>query len=400
MKYGNYSEDEIIKNLNRNKTRIKKIKKKKDNEEIKKENQPDLDDNGMISTTNPITGESDTKIKTKKRKFGDNISLTFSQSMNKENILSTYNSMMKDYIEVGNPMPFTDKEKELFIKKIIPAVKLIDEPKSDAYNEFIEVFSSQLSIDKKDFSILIEYELFKSKIEGTFSTFSKLLNQFVLCLSDNSINDFTNINPIIDGSPEIKNKFDSIIYRIVSFKKLYNDYFKDKGAKLAEIITIIEKFIPGVKERNDEYISKISIKLKELFDKYKIKFSYQSFIDYIKEKFDQLDKDEEVIDINSLGNYYTIDKFFKLPIKEENDTKSKDGNTSLIAKKKKSKEKKEQSKEKENKIQNDNPVKKSKKKKSDKLIDDSITGYVVQTLPLLSHRYYVCSYDPSHFEEL
>ena len=96
MKYGNYSEDEIIKNLNRNKTRIKKIKKKKDNEEIKKENQPDLDDNGMISTTNPITGESDTKIKTKKRKFGDNISLTFSQSMNKENILSTYNSMMKD----------------------------------------------------------------------------------------------------------------------------------------------------------------------------------------------------------------------------------------------------------------------------------------------------------------
>ena len=90
MKYGNYSEDEIIKNLNRNKTRIKKIKKKKDNEEIKKENQPDLDDNGMISTTNPITGESDTKIKTKKRKFGDNISLTFSQSMNKENILSYY----------------------------------------------------------------------------------------------------------------------------------------------------------------------------------------------------------------------------------------------------------------------------------------------------------------------
>ena len=155
-----------------------------------------------------------------------------------------------------------------------------------------------------------------------------------------------------------------------------------------------------MKERNDEYISKISIKLKELFDKYKIKFSYQSFIDYIKEKFDQLDKDEEVIDINSLGNYYTIDKFFKLPIKEENETKSKDGNTSLIAKKKKSKEKKEQSKEKENKIQNDNPVKKSKKKKSDKLIDDSITGYVVQTLPLLSHRYYVCSYDPSHFEEL
>ena len=264
MKYGNYSEDEIIKNLNRNKTRIKKIKKKKDNEEIKKENQPDLDDNGMISTTNPITGESDTKIKTKKRKFGDNISLTFSQSMNKENILSTYNSMMKDYIEVGNPMPFTDKEKELFIKKIIPAVKLIDEPKSDAYNEFIEVFSSQLSIDKKDFSILIEYELFKSKIEGTFSTFSKLLNQFVLCLSDNSINDFTNINTIVDGSPEIKNKFDSIIYRIVSFKKLYNDYFKDKGAKLAEIITIIEKFIPGVKERNDEYISKISIKLKDI----------------------------------------------------------------------------------------------------------------------------------------
>ena len=342
MKYGNYSEDEIIKNLNRNKTRIKKIKKKKENEENKKENQPDFDDNAMISTTNPITGESDAKMKTKKRKFGDNISLTFSQSMNKENILSTYNAMMKDYIEVGNPMPFTEKEKELFIKKIIPAVKLIDEPKSDAYNEFIEVFSSQLSIDKKEFSVLIEYELFKSKIEGTFSTFSKLLNQFVLCLSDNSINDFTNINPIVDNSPEIKNKFDSIIYRIVSFKKLYNDYFKDKGARLAEIITIIEKFIPGVKERNDEYISKISIKLKELFDKYKIKFSYQSFIDYIKEKFDQIDKDEDVIDINSLGSYYTIDKFFKLPIKEENESKNKDGISTIVSKKKKSKEKKEQ----------------------------------------------------------
>ena len=152
MKYGNYTEDEIIKNLNRNKSRIKKIKKKKDIEENKKVND-ELDEIALASTTNPITGESDTKTKTKKRKFGDNISLTFNQSMNKENILSTYNSMMKDYIEVGNQMPFTDKEKELFIKKIIPAVKLIDEPKSEAYKEFIDVFSTQLSIDKKEFAI-------------------------------------------------------------------------------------------------------------------------------------------------------------------------------------------------------------------------------------------------------
>ena len=399
MKYGNYTEDEIIKNLNRNKSRIKKIKKKKDIEENKKVND-ELDEIALASTTNPITGESDTKTKTKKRKFGDNISLTFNQSMNKENILSTYNSMMKDYIEVGNQMPFTDKEKELFIKKIIPAVKLIDEPKSEAYKEFIDVFSTQLSIDKKEFAILVEYEIFKSKIEGTFSTFSKLLNQFVLCLSDNNITDFTNIISIVENSPEIKNKFDSIIYRIVSFKKLYNDYFKAKGNQLEENNKVIEKFIPGAKERNDEYLSKISIKLKELFDKYKIIFTYQSFIHYIKEKFDQIEKDE-VIDINSLVNYYSIDKFLCPPIKkEEIDTKNKDGAATLPAKKKKSKEKKELNKEKENKTQNDNPVKKSKKKKTDKLIDDIATGYVVQTLPLLSHRYYVCSYDPSHFDEI
>lgn len=399
MKYGNYTEDEIIKNLNRNKSRIKKIKKKKDIEENKKVND-ELDEIALASTTNPITGESDTKTKTKKRKFGDNISLTFNQSMNKENILSTYNSMMKDYIEVGNQMPFTDKEKELFIKKIIPAVKLIDEPKSEAYKEFIDVFSTQLSIDKKEFAILVEYEIFKSKIEGTFSTFSKLFNQFVLCLSDNNITDFTNIISIVENSPEIKNKFDSIIYRIVSFKKLYNDYFKAKGNQLEENNKVIEKFIPGAKERNDEYLSKISIKLKELFDKYKIIFTYQSFIHYIKEKFDQIEKDE-VIDINSLVNYYSIDKFLCPPIKkEEIDTKNKDGAATLPAKKKKSKEKKELNKEKENKTQNDNPVKKSKKKKTDKLIDDIATGYVVQTLPLLSHRYYVCSYDPSHFDEI
>ena len=414
MKYGNYTEDQIINNLNRNKSRLKRLRPKSKNkgkqEEAAKDEQDYNinsinEDIGLISTGVPHTTVEGIEIKTKskKRKFGESIHLSSNAKLDKQIILVTYNNLMKEYCELGNGMPMTEKEKEIFIKKIIPSIKPIETSDKEAYQEFIQVFASQLNIEEKEFSILLEYEIFKSKIEGLFSTLSKLVNQFVLCLSDNNIRDFTNIKAVIEKSPEIKDKYDGVVYRLVSYSKIYNDYFGKNHSKQNQINEVLEKYIPGIEERNEEYLGKISSKLNELFGKYKIVYSAESISNYIKESIDKTANNEKVnsdseLDINNAGINIGVDKFL-LPQYEKEKNISETNNKK--SKKNGNENKKEisTSKEKEVKNENDNNGAKKSKKKSKNKCDYSVTDYKIQKVPLLSHSFYTCEFSSSHFIE-
>ena len=68
--------------------------------------------------------------------------------------------------------------------------------------------------------------------------------------------------------------------------------------KLDNIYEIINKYISGVRERNNEYLTKISSKIKESFEKNRIKYSIDNIVDFIKKNFDSIEYEENLTDLN------------------------------------------------------------------------------------------------------
>ena len=384
---GNYTEEMIIKNLNRNKKKIKKnFKKKKNNNN---ENVNETYQN-LISTNTHFEGispemEEELNKKIKKRKFGEGIT-SLSENADRESIERMYNQLMKDYCESGKGIPDKDNEKEIFIKKSIPQLKNID---GNNKIEIIKVFSQKLKMDEKEFEILFNYEVFKSKIEGTFSTFSKLLNQFCTSLYENDISDFTNLKETFESNSEIYSKFSILVQKIIVFRQLHNEYIGAQMDKLDNIYEIINKYISGVRERNNEYLTKISSKIKESFEKNRIKYSIDNIVDFIKKNFDSIEYEENLTDLNHpiLG----IERFLYYQEQNKNiNTKNKQNIQ-------------QQNKKKQNvkspKKEDENDVKIEIKSIPTKIINENVLGYKVQLTPILSHKFYYKNYEPDDFPE-
>ena len=378
---GNYSEDMIIKNLNRNKKKMKKIKKK-----INKNNENETNQN-LISTNTHFEGispemEEELNKKVKKRKFGEGI-VTLKENADRESIERMYNQLMKDYCDTGKGIPDKDNEKEIFIKKSIPQLKNIE---GNNKIEMIKVFSEKLKMNENDFEILFNYEVFKSKIEGTFSTFSKLLNQYCTILSENDISDFCNLKDIFENNSELYSKFSVLVQKIIVFRQLHNEYIGAQMNKLDYIYDILNKYISGVRERNNEYLTKISGKIKESFDKNKIIYSIDNIVDFIKSNFDIIEYEENLTDINHpiLGIerflYYQEQQIQNSNIKSIQSTKKKQNNKTPIK-------------------EDENDVKIEIKSIPNKIINENFLGYKVQLTPILSHKFYYKPYDPDDFPE-
>ena len=101
----------------------------------------------------------------------------------------------------------------------------------------------------------------------------------------------------------------------------------------------LENFIPNIKERNIEYITKISSKFNEYEEKFKIKINKDIFITYIKNKYPNNDFSEDLdTDINnrkfSLESFIIYEIGSKIPVffqvekkKDDKDKeKEKEGN--------------------------------------------------------------------------
>ena len=384
---GNYTEEMIIKNLNRNKKKIKKNFKKKKNNNNENENETYQN---LISTNTHFEGispemEEELNKKIKKRKFGEGIT-SLSENADRESIERMYNQLMKDYCESGKGIPDKDNEKEIFIKKSIPQLKNID---GNNKIEIIKVFSQKLKMDEKEFEILFNYEVFKSKIEGTFSTFSKLLNQFCTSLYENDISDFTNLKETFESNSEIYSKFSILVQKIIVFRQLHNEYIGAQMDKLDNIYEIINKYISGVRERNNEYLTKISSKIKESFEKNRIKYSIDNIVDFIKKNFDSIEYEENLTDLNHpiLG----IERF--LYYQEQNKNINTKNKPNIQQQNKKKQNVKSPKKE------DENDVKIEIKSIPTKIINDNVLGYKVQLTPILSHKFYYKNYEPDDFPE-
>ncbi len=384
---GNYTEEMIIKNLNRNKKKIKKNFKKKKNNNNENENETYQN---LISTNTHFEGispemEEELNKKIKKRKFGEGIT-SLSENADRESIERMYNQLMKDYCESGKGIPDKDNEKEIFIKKSIPQLKNID---GNNKIEIIKVFSQKLKMDEKEFEILFNYEVFKSKIEGTFSTFSKLLNQFCTSLYENDISDFTNLKETFESNSEIYSKFSILVQKIIVFRQLHNEYIGAQMDKLDNIYEIINKYISGVRERNNEYLTKISSKIKESFEKNRIKYSIDNIVDFIKKNFDSIEYEENLTDLNHpiLG----IERF--LYYQEQNKNINTKNKPNIQQQNKKKQNVKSPKKE------DENDVKIEIKSIPTKIINENVLGYKVQLTPILSHKFYYKNYEPDDFPE-
>ena len=329
--------------------------------------------------------EEELNKKIKKRKFGEGIT-SLSENADRESIERMYNQLMKDYCESGKGIPDKDNEKEIFIKKSIPQLKNID---GNNKIEIIKVFSQKLKMDEKEFGILFNYEVFKSKIEGTFSTFSKLLNQFCTSLYENDISDFTNLKETFESNSEIYSKFSILIQKIIVFRQLHNEYIGAQMDKLDNIYEIINKYISGVRERNNEYLTKISSKIKESFEKNRIKYSIDNIVDFIKKNFDSIEYEENLTDLNHpiLG----IERF--LYYQEQNKNINTKNKPNIQQQNKKKQNVKSPKKE------DENDVKIEIKSIPTKIINENVLGYKVQLTPILSHKFYYKNYEPDDFPE-
>ena len=385
---GNYSEDVIIKNLNRNKKKMKKIKKKNN-----KNNNNNNDENiqNLISTNTHFEGispemEEELNKKIKKRKFGEGI-VSLKENADRESIERMYNQLMKDYCDTGKGIPDKDNEKEIFLKKSIPQLKNIE---GNNKIEMIKVFSEKLKMNENDFEILFNYEVFKSKIEGTFSTFSKLLNQYCTLLTENDISDFSNLKDIFEFNSELYSKFSVLVQKIIVFRQLHNEYIGAQMNKLDYIYDILNKYISGVRERNNEYLTKISGKIKESFEKNKILYSIDNIVEFIKNNFDVIEYEENLNDINHpiLG----IERFLYYQEQQTQSGNSKSKQNSQ------SQNKKKQNNKTPNK-EDENDVKIEIKNIPNKIINENIIGYKIQLSPILSHKFYYKQYDPDDFPE-
>ena len=285
LKPGNYSEEEIIKNLNRNKKK-KKLKSIHVNNINNNNNNNNINNNLMNYSSNiKYSSELEEGDSKKKKKFAEHINYGNLENLNKEIVKNCLLELISEYVSIGNKLPNNMKEIENCLKKILPPLKPILEKDK---NLFKSVFAEKFKIDIKEASILIDYEIFKSKLEGIFSTLSKLINQLMSNFSENNIKNF---NDILNKNEKLndlyKNKLDGIISKIISYKNILNEYFKNIE-NIDLLNNILIKFISDIKERNnlEEYYCKIPNKLKEYIDKFNIKFNFENFINYIKNMYD------------------------------------------------------------------------------------------------------------------
>ena len=357
---GNYSEDEIIRNLNRNK---KKKKLKSIHINNKNNNSYNVYPNNLNDNNNSIIkisqdfDEGDGK---KKKKFAENINYVNIEIITKEIVNKCLLELITEYISIGNKFPNNMKEIENCLKKILPPLKPILEKDK---NLFKLVFSEKFKIPFEDSSVLIDFEIFKSKIEGIFSTLSKLINQLMSNLSDNNIKNFNDILKINEKlNFEYKNKLDGIITKILSYKNIINEYFK-QNENIELINNILIKFISDIKERNniEEFYCKIPNKLKEYVDKFNINFNIDIFINYIKNVYDKNETEE-------------IEKYLL------------NTNTNLINKK---------IKKKSNINKNNN----EDDKKDSPIILYDVKDYIKQNEPYFGENFYDIEYNPEHFNK-
>ena len=304
--YGNFTEQEILNNLKKT-TRTNSLKKKKKMKNIKMKKKekgkksPNKKEkkklgNKLLLTHKTKRKNDEEKDQPNKKKKKININIDSIENLTKEKIEEIFNSLLSEY----DSDIITDHEKESFLRRNI---KIIEELYKKNKQDFISILSSKFNIDEEKTNVLMEYELFKSILENKYSNLSKFLNKLYTLLKENGvleINTMEQIKKYNESVPEIGKSLNHISDNIVNYRDKFNSYMGKHFLDMYLINESLEKYIPNIKERNNEYLTKIASKFKEYEDKFKIKVEKNIFVDYIKEKYPNMDFTEDLnSDINN-----------------------------------------------------------------------------------------------------
>ena len=321
--YGNFSEQDILNNLKKGK-RSNSLKKKKKIKNLKGKKGKEKGNNKtlnkkekkrlMLSNKTKRKNDEDKEVTNKKKKK-ININIDSIENLTKEKIEEIFEQLKTEY----DSEITTDHEKESFIRRNI---KIIEELYKKNETDFISVLSSKFEIDIEKAKIFIEYELFKSVLENKYSNLSKFLNKFYTLLKENGvmeINTMEQIEKYNESVPEIGKSLNHISDNIINYRDKFNLYMGKHYSDMYTINETLENFIPNIKERNIEYITKISSKFKEYEEKFKIQVKKDIFISYIKNKYPNNDFSEDLnSDINnrkfSLESFIVYDIGSKIPV--------------------------------------------------------------------------------------
>ena len=337
---GNYTEQEILNNLKKNMRKLsrasvkkkKKIKNNKGKKDKIKEKEKEKKiktkklklSNKLLSNKTKRKNNEDNKDANKKKKKMSIDSITDLSLPKIENIfdqlISEYDSDIK-----------TDHEKESFLRRNI---KIIEEIYKKNENDCIVVLSKKLDILNDKAKILIGYELFKTVLENKYSNFSKFLNKLYSVLKENGvleINSMAQLKKYMTSVPEIEKSLNHVMDNILCYRDKFNSYMGKHYLDMSTINEALECFIPNIRERNNEYITKISSKFNEYEEKFKIIIPKEYIVSYIKEKNQNIDFSEDLeSDINnrrfSLDSFIFYDVGLKVPVYKQNNQDIIDNN--------------------------------------------------------------------------
>ena len=335
---GNYSEQEILNNLKNNlrkisrnsvkkKKKMKNIKGKKEKEKEKgKKSAKKLKLSNKLLNNKTKRKNNEEKDNTKKKK---KINIDSLEDLNLEKIKNIFGQMITEYDSEIK----TEHEKESFMRRNI---KIIEDIYKKNDKDFIIVLSEKFEIPIDKAKILMEYELFKSVLENKYSNFSKFLNKLYTLLKENGvleINSLSQLKNYMESVPEIEKSLNHVMDNILCYRDKFNFYMGKHYLDMSTINEILESFIPNIRERNNEYIVKMSSKFNEYEEKFKIIIPKEFIVSYIKEKNPNVDFTEDLsTDINnrrfSLESFIFYNIGIKIPVYLQNNEKENQ-NTNL-----------------------------------------------------------------------
>ncbi len=186
LKSGLYKEEEIIKNLKKNKMKSLLTKKslKNTSKSLKTENisQIDIDDVRSIKETFcSVDSKNLVKNIIKKIEFDED-----------------YINDIRQYLNISfNQKEF--KDKGVITKKLIPIYKKIHNDK-DKTKLFLSKIAADLLYEKyEDINKLVEFEYMKEKRERLFTNMYKTVYKFIESLKEKRINDINDLNTILSN---------------------------------------------------------------------------------------------------------------------------------------------------------------------------------------------------------
>ena len=337
---GNYSEQEILNNLKKNLRKIsrnsvkkkKKMKNIKGNKEKEKEKEKGKKSAKKLKLSNKLLNNktkrknNEEKDNTKKKK---KINIDLLEDLNLEKIKNIFGQMITEYDSEIK----TEHEKESFMRRNI---KIIEDIYKKNDKDFIIVLSEKFEIPIDKAKILMEYELFKSVLENKYSNFSKFLNKLYTLLKENGvleINSLSQLKNYMESVPEIEKSLNHVMDNILCYRDKFNFYMGKHYLDMSTINEILESFIPNIRERNNEYIVKMSSKFNEYEEKFKIIIPKEFIVSYIKEKNPNVVFTEDLsTDINnrrfSLESFIFYNIGIKIPVYLQNNEKENQ-NTNL-----------------------------------------------------------------------